>query len=108
MDRTQLITKFFKEDYQVGATIILRDLEGTGENRLSLPSTPGSSGTIHVDSSIYHATYRTYNGGLPLRETVRWVVDDEYVLFYHIDKEIKNVPNWTYGDPCTRHNPDLR
>ena len=62
--------------------MILRE-EGGG-NVLSLPSTLGSSGELKVDGSVYAATYRVYNGGLPLHSTVRWKVTDEYLEFHRI------------------------
>ena len=78
-----LITKYYIPGYLVRSTVILRE-EGGGGNVLSLPSTPGSSGELKVDGSVYAATYRVYNGGLPLHSTVRWEVTDEYVEFHRI------------------------
>ena len=77
-----LITKYYISDYLVGNTVILRE-EGGG-NVLSLPSTPGRTGELKVDGSVYAATYRVYHGGLPLHSTVRWEVTDEYVEFHRI------------------------
>ena len=72
MERNKLICKFFIEDYLQNNTIIFKN----SLSRISFCNEPKKD-TLHVDKSIYYAL-----GDLPFKETVTYVIDDEYISFY--------------------------
>ena len=72
MERNKLIRKFFIEDYLQGNTIIFKN----SLSSISFYNKPKKD-TLHVDKSIFYVL-----GDLPFKETVTYVIDDEYISFY--------------------------
>ena len=72
MDRSKLIRKFFIEDYLNNNTIIFK-------NSLSSVSfcNECKTATLYVDKSIFYVLE-----DLPFKQTVIYVIDDEYISFY--------------------------
>ena len=73
--------KYYIPYYKKNNTIIIRDYE----NALSIAIDKIQEGELYVDKGIYFATQLQ----LPIRETVKWKVNDDYLCFY---KKI-NKPN---------------
>ena len=70
--------KYYIPYYKKNNTIIIRDYE----NILSIVIDTIQEGELYIDKGIYFATQLQ----LPLRETVKWKVNDDYLCFYKINK----------------------
>ena len=65
------LKRVYIPDVLQGNTIVLRD----GPYTLSICANKGE-GTLYVDTCVFYAT------GLPLLQTVKWKIQDEYLDFY--------------------------
>jgi hypothetical protein len=72
--RNRLVLVYRIQYYLVGTSVIIRKNSST----LSLPAEKGSSGTLYVDRGVWDAT----NYKLPIRTSVVWQNDGEYIFFY--------------------------
>lgn len=70
--------KYYIPYYKKNNTIIIRDYE----NILSIAIDTIQEGKLYVDKGIYFATQLQ----LPIRETVKWKVNDDYLCFYKLKK----------------------
>lgn len=78
MNRENLITKYYVEDYAKGKSVTIKDPCGY---LLSLPNNKDESGELFIDQCIFYAL----DGKIPLFTKVLWHHDGEYINFYRIN-----------------------